>query len=210
LAFALAPDASVDLASSERPPKALFFVTENPPRDVERLNATQTEVMGLYTDLADKLRKESDTTTAFVTTQYQGNRFYKQFGLGDNFDACQRVTSAAELTEAIVGASVVISERLHPSIIAATHGIPFVYLQTTSKSRDLQQLLAAHAPGPIDSCFYDMSRRPLRSLAEAYAAVTRLPELPPTLFLASQAIKGCLQTAAEELIEELQRENPVA
>jgi polysaccharide pyruvyl transferase WcaK-like protein len=99
---------------------------------------------------------------------------------------------------AITSSSVVITERLHPAIIAACYGIPFLYLQTTGKSRDLQHLLQKHVKTrDIASLFIEVADKDL--IPDRFRQVVRHKELPDILIEASRSIRRRLEGAAAEV-----------
>ncbi|MEU9478761.1 polysaccharide pyruvyl transferase family protein [Streptomyces sp. NPDC048191] len=93
----------------------------------------------------------------------------------------------------------VVTERLHAAILAACRGIPFIYLQTTSKSQDLEHLLLQIGGRDMRSCFRDMETD-RSSLIPSYRAISaRRSEVSESLSSASGAIRLRLQEAAHHL-----------
>jgi hypothetical protein len=84
-------------------------------------------------------------------------------------------------------------------------GIPFLYLQTRSKSYELERMLNMYCRGQSanpSSCFIDMGAGVL-PLFTAYKEVANDDELPQALHAASLSIQKRLRQAASQLAAEL-------
>lgn len=107
-----------------------------------------------------------------------------------------------EYIHAITDADFIITERLHPAIIATCYGIPFVYLQTTNKSRDLQEMYNEILPNAdIDCLFVDAST--CKNLTENITTVLSREDLPGKLIQISQQLNQSLHRAAKQLAHKI-------
>lgn len=109
-----------------------------------------------------------------------------------------------EYIQAITDADFIITERLHPAIIATCYGIPFVYLQTTNKSRDLQEMYNETLPNAdIDCLFVDASN--CTDLTKNIAAVLSRDDLPEKLIQISQKLNRSLHQATKQLVSKIKQ-----
>lgn len=197
LAFALTAETLRDPAE-QQDDEIVFFLTENDD-PWRRLASNLGGVMLLYS----KFTAETQKKTVFATTE-PNNMIYENLGPGAHFDEERVVVSADEMILAVRGASLVVTEKLHPAIIAAVSGVPFLYLQTRSKSYELERILNMYSRGQANpsSCFVDMETNIL-PLFTAYKEVANDAELPQALHMASLSIREKLRQAAFQLVAEL-------
>jgi hypothetical protein len=130
LAFAFAQDQPSPPSS----PNAVFFVIES-TSPASRLGSTLHDVVGVCTSLIGSGVLDSFKST--LCTTGDGFELFHQTDLSRSFDDHVDLPSSYSLVSEIRSSSFVVTERLHPAIIAICFGKPFIYIQTTSKSYDL-------------------------------------------------------------------------
>ncbi len=196
LAFAFARETPTPQESDS----VSFFLVEN-NLSSSRVTASFDGILNSYAELCqdDTLK---NTQKIFSTTD-RGHNIYNEMGLHRFFDRHNRVITANDMVNTISSSRLVVTERLHPAIVAANHGVPFVYLQTTSKSLDLQMLLNSQRNGiSFDGCFRLGDSNNL-SLAEQCNVAMENKDLPYLLIDSAQQIKQRLNQGAKELAERL-------
>lgn len=142
LAFALAQDAPPPTTTDE----LLFFFIEN-DLPARRVSSSLAAILGLYAAVA--ARDWARQFTPVLCTTGDGKHIVERWPSLAPFHGHRMVHGADELVEAIRSAAFVVSERLHPAIIALMTGTPFVMLTTTSKADDLRALMAAVGCGEV-------------------------------------------------------------
>src|SRR5690554_4092681 len=99
-----------------------FFLIENEMPHT-RLESSFGEILDLYKELSEEAK---DVNTVFTTTD-RGRPIFDRLGLGRHFDQHHQVTTADDMVDAVSSSDFIVTERLHPAIIAACYGIPFTY-----------------------------------------------------------------------------------
>lgn len=167
---------------------SLFFMIEN--EDAVRTESNADQIRTLYSELSIHLNQEQNVLCWTDDRQCFDD-------IRCNFDRTEKLPNGIELINRIKQAKFIVTERLHPAILAADYGIPFLYLQTTSKSRDLQRLLA-DGPSILNRLFIDMKQSP-GSLAEAYNAIKSDGAIPYRLVESANSVKSRLENGAEKI-----------
>jgi hypothetical protein len=192
LAFAFAQDQPCPPSS----PNAVFFVIES-TSPARRLGSTLHDVVGVCTSLIGSGVLGSLKST--LCTTGDGFELFHQTDLSRSFDDHVDLTSSYSLVSEIRSSSFVVTERLHPAIIAICLGKPFIYIQTTSKSCDLQLLLCAISPHRIpEFLFLDMIHGKNR-LSQRSMSGIRSEELPYELVAVARLVRERLTHAAKRL-----------
>jgi hypothetical protein len=192
LAFAFAQDQPSPPSS----PHAVFFVIES-TSPASRLGSTLHDVLGVCTALIGSSVLGSLKST--LCTTGDGFELFHQTDLSRSFDDHVDLTSSYSLVSEIRSSSFVVTERLHPAIIAICFGKPFIYIQSTSKAYDLQRLLCAISPYHIpEFLFIDMIRGN-SSLSQRSMSGLLSGELPYELVTVARLIRERLTHAAKQL-----------
>ena len=192
LAFAFAQDQPSPPSS----PSALFFVIES-TSPASRLGSTFHDVVGVCTSLIGSGVLGSLKST--LCTTGDGFELFHQTDLSRRFDDHVDLMSSHSLVSEIKSSSFVVTERLHPAIVAICFGKPFIYIQTTSKSYDLHRLLCAISPHHIpEFLFLDMISGN-NSFSQKSMSGIRSKELPYELVTVAQLIRERLTHAAKQL-----------
>ena len=196
LAFAFAQDQPSPPSS----PNAVFFVIES-TSPASRLGSTFHDVVDVCTSLRGSGVLGSLKST--LCTTGDGFELFRQTDLSRRFENHVDLTSSYSLVSEIKSSSFVVTERLHPAIIAICFGKPFIYIQTTSKSYDLHRLLCAISPHHIpEFLFLDMIRGN-NSLSQKFMSGMRSKELPYELATVARLIRERLTHAAKQLASTL-------
>jgi hypothetical protein len=192
LAFAFAQDQPSPPSS----PNAVFFVIES-SSPASRLGSTLHDVVGVCTSLISSGMLDSFKST--LCTTGDGFELFHQTDLSRIFDDHVDLPSSYSLVSEIKSSSFVVTERLHPAIIAICLGKPFIYIQTTSKAYDLQSLLCAISPHHISEfLFLDMIRGN-HPLSQKSMLGLLSEDLPYELVTVAQLIRERLTHAAKQL-----------
>jgi hypothetical protein len=134
-----------------------------------------------------------------LCTTGDGFDLLRQTRLSGGFDDHVDLESSDSLVSRIKSSSFVVTERLHPAIIAICFGKPFIYLQTTSKAFDLQHLLRAVSPHQLPGLlFLDMTRGDYR-LSQRTVSSMHSDELPYELVAVAQLLRDRLTEGAKLL-----------
>lgn len=176
--------------------EVLFFIVEN-NLSSSRLQSSQAEIIKLYSHVANTkpLRNEIKTLCLTDRREIDSSSDAKTI-----YDKRADIGSLEDFLYRIQHAKFVFTD-LHPAIVAASAGIPFIYLQTSSKSRDLHELLKDQiTDGTFDNLFVDMTNMPDPSrLAYRYKDIVEDPTMPQALNRASRSIKERLQIGARQV-----------
>lgn len=173
----------------------LFFIYE-PHTERKGTESSTERSMSLYRGLGSYLSDKK----VFCLTNISAD----SLNLRDEqspFDRVETVSTAEELISSIQMAKHVVTERFHPAVLAACFGIPFTYLQSTSKSRDLERLLVEYGSSSLQALFVDSSWE-LPSFIAAYNKAREV-NVPYDLIYAANRIKESLNTGAQEVAERL-------
>lgn len=136
------------LKPTSGPELSTFFLIEN-QNTSSRISSDQVGILQIYYNLIDS-NSFPGTKPTLTLTDYNSLPSHIK---ADKFSESVSVSQIDNYVGKISESQIVISERLHPVILAATYGIPFVYFQTTSKSKDLELLLKSQVN---DSHFLDL------------------------------------------------------
>jgi hypothetical protein len=135
LAFAHASDLSLKPSIESR--KVSFFFIEN-PNPKARIYSSLSEIQNIYLKFAEF--PLLNNFQPILCSTYGYDDINRPFQESDKYEFT-RVDSVQGLLEKVRDSNIVITERLHPAIIACMLGKPFIYLQTTSKSFDFQEMM---------------------------------------------------------------------
>ena len=175
-----------------------FFMIENERRD-SRIQASFQSVNQSFRELAKTVQEKG--ADAILCHSDRSGKYLDEHGLSKGMTQLRKFRNAHELVSAVQSASMVVTERLHPAIIACCSGIPFLCIRTTSKMEDLKLLLQHHASSSeIMSEMFAGMRDDIRS---KMALVEKTTELPEILVAIALKIKASLLEAASQLAYEL-------
>lgn len=197
LAFAFAQNNS---NASNAGPMSFFYIENNNPSS--RIIGTQENILEAYRLILTSYTDVCNAGSRIIMTD---NREFSEMTNIASYIKTSRVSNSAALIDVVARSSVIVTERLHPAIIAACYGIPFLYLQTTSKSLDLQGLLNSFGTN-FNMLFYDMSSR-YEDLGKRFRSILQNDELPYQLTEVSLSIKRRLGSAAECLSQIIKSES---
>lgn len=182
--------------------KAAFFIVENDGRD-SRIKASFNGVSQCFKELARTLQAGGVTTT--LCHSDRSAQFFDSCGLTQAMGQLRDFRDAQELALSVQSASMVVTERLHPAIMACCSGIPFLCIQTTSKMQDLRLLLEqCMGDRKVVSAMFAGTRDNIKHRMSLLSNNTELPEL---LVATSLGIKKKLLEAASQLFQMLTADN---
>jgi Polysaccharide pyruvyl transferase len=175
-----------------------LFLIEHPMKG-SRLSGNASQILSIFRGIVNETYKSD---------------FYSAICLTDSVPPITSVTKALSwielqeqaiipkhLKEVIQRSRFIVTERLHPAICAACFGRPFIYLQTTSKSKDLE-LLMRHFGKKTDikDCFVDLTKGQFAD-QKRIKRILENDQLPYQLLEISSKIKNKLIQAASKLPE---------
>jgi len=176
----------------------LFYLIED-DYATSRTEGNLKKILSLYLDLCNDLKSEN--TVLHLTNNQQGLINMRR-STGANIEFIESESAPEAMIESIKRAKFVITERFHPAVLAACFGIPFIYIQTTSKSKDLEMLLEKEGEGSLGSLFLDL-KTSSRSLVEIYDSIKSNTSIPQSLIKAANAIKARLICGAQKVAQEI-------
>lgn len=196
LAFAFAQNNTI---ADKTGPITFFYIENNNPSS--RIIGTQENILEAYRLILTSYTDVYDAGSRIIMTD---NREFSAMTNIAPYIKTSKISNSAALIDVVARSSVIVTERLHPAIIAACYGIPFLYLQTTSKSLDLQELLNSFGDN-FNMLFYDM-RNTYENPGQRLHKVLDDDELPHRLIEASLSIKKLLDSAAKRLSQNVKSE----
>ncbi len=129
-----------------------YFLIEN-EKPASRLTSDLKQIMASFTEIAGTLKLEDLDQLLCLTDDNEKDDWFS--AASESFDQVINVSSLEEFISSITKSCLVVTERLHPAIIAANYGIPFLYFQTTSKSKDLESLFeSVGIDNSINDCLF--------------------------------------------------------
>lgn len=129
-----------------------YFLIEN-ENPASRLTSDLEQIMSSFTEIAGNLKVEDLDQLLCLTDDNEKHDWFNM--ASESFDQVIKVRSLEKYISSITESRLVITERLHPAIIAANYGIPFLYFQTTSKSIDLEALFeSVGVDKSINDCLF--------------------------------------------------------
>ena len=181
-------------------PITFFYIENNYPSS--RIMGTQKHIFEAYRYILTSSTDVHDVDSKIIMTD---NHELPAMADIVPYTGISKLNDAFTLVDVVAKSSIIVTERLHPAIIAACYGIPFLYLQTTSKSLDLQGLLNSFGTN-FNMLFYDMNSR-YEDLGERFRSILQNDEFPHQLTEVSLSIKRQLESAAERLSQIIKSES---
>lgn len=183
-------------------PITFFYIENNYPSS--RIIGSQEHILEAHRRILASPAGVHDTDSKIIMTDSHEFPVMADIAL---YTEISKLSNALALIDVVAKSSVIVTERLHPAIIAACYGIPFLYLQTTSKSMDLQELFNSNSLGTnFNILFYDMSSRD-EEPGKRLRSILENDELPHQLTEVSLSIKRRLESAAECLSQIVRSES---
>lgn len=202
LVFAFAHSAPV----AQRNNEIIFFIIENSLKE-HRVYSSLDEMLWLFRRVASQTRFTGFKTVLCLTRDLSADT---TLPFNNFFDEVRLISSPKEYVSAVESSQFIITERLHPAILAVNAGIQFLALETTPKISDLKELLMAeslNANQAISSCFVDF-KKPLsvNEMLKAHSSVSSNKELPSSLLQTANIIKEKLEGAAKKVADLLKKD----
>ena len=168
-----------------------------------RINGDYETVLEAYLNLSKNL--SSETKRLFVTDRRELPSEREPRALGEMNPV--PLNSLEEFIQVIKDAKVVVTERFHPAVIAANFGIPFVYIKTTTKAHDLEQLMIAEGFGEhVDNLFVNPGD--INLLGEKINALLTSQDLAHDLNAFARRVKDRLESAAVLVTRGINQDTP--
>ncbi len=179
---------------SEKTDEVVFVIIENaiPHR---RQDSSYKDMLDLYTSIAKDARMAGYKKVLCLSTRSYLDM--EQLVRDGRFDEVRAVSSPEDFTSAIQSSRFVFTERLHPAILATNSGTPFLYFQTTPKSRDLEELLVEKGGDSLSSFFVDMSQPQDKNIIIERSLLLHVDQtMSDRLILTANTLKDGLERAA--------------
>lgn len=195
LAFAFAKESPINNPQGN----ILFFLIES-KLPGSRTESNQLEILNTYQQIALSTSLHKDNKVLCLTD----NRPIKDFQINKKaFDSKCNIQSLQQFITLISKAKFVFTEKLHPAILAANMGIPFMYFQTTSKSRDLELLLKDQSLDLsfLNVIFIDMTKSPdIVCIADNYMTFSNNSVIKENLIYSANKIKKILMEQSKKIV----------
>lgn len=178
--------------------KTSFFVIETALTS-SRLFGSLHLILQMYSDIA-QLPISIDSKPTLYITDHNSISINCSENVTNN--PSMYISTLEMFISSVASAQVVVSERLHPTILASILGIPFIYFQTTSKSKDLELLLRSQCDDDhfLDLMFIDMSQDiDLAKICENYQILLTDKTIKMQLIQISRNIKKMLIDGSVEV-----------